>query len=118
MGYSRAVRIGRYVEVAGTTAVRDGKVVGVGDPYAQTVCALEIIQASLKEVGATLADVVRTRLFVTDIHHWAAIGEAHAQYFRDVRPVTTMVQVATLIWPELLVEIEATAILDEEQADG
>ena len=113
VGYSRAIRVGNQIEVAGTTAVRDGKTVGIGDAYAQTVCALEIIQESLEKVGATLSDVVRTRMFVTDISKWEEIGKAHGEFFRDIRPVTTMVEVKSLIEPELLVEIEAVAILNE-----
>ena len=113
VGYSRAIRVGNRVEVAGTTAVRDGKTVGVGDAYAQTVCALEIIKESLEKVGAELSDVVRTRIFVTDISQWEEIGKAHGEFFRDIRPVATMVEVKSLIEPELLVEIEAEAIVSE-----
>lgn len=113
VGYSRAIRVGNRVEVAGTTAVRDGKAVGIGDAYAQTVCALEIIEESLEKVGATLADVVRTRMFVTDISQWEAIGKAHGEFFRDIRPVATMVEVRSLIEPELLVEIEAVAMISD-----
>lgn len=113
VGYSRAVRVGNRVEVAGTTAVRDGQVVGLGDAYAQTVCALEIIRESLEQVGATLGDVVRTRMFVTDISQWEAIGKAHGEFFHDIRPVATMVEVTSLIEPELLVEIEAVAMINE-----
>lgn len=113
VGYCRAIRIGNQVEVAGTTAIRDGNVVGIGDAYVQTVCALEIIKESLEKVGATLSDVVRTRMFVTDISRWEEIGKAHGEFFRDIRPVTTMVEVKSLIEPELLVEIEAVAIINE-----
>ena len=113
VGYSRAIRVGNRVEVAGTTAVRNGKTVGVGDAYAQTVCALEIIKESLEKVGAKLSDVVRTRMFVTDISKWEEIGKAHGEFFRDIRPVATMVEVKSLIEPELLVEIEAEAIVSE-----
>ena len=113
VGYSRAIRVGNRVEVAGTTAVRDGKAVGIGDAYAQTVCALGIIEESLEKVGATLADVVRTRMFVTDISQWEAIGKAHGEFFRDIRPVATMVEVRSLIEPELLVEIEAVAMISD-----
>ncbi|AEW05023.1 Endoribonuclease L-PSP [Sulfobacillus acidophilus DSM 10332] len=113
VGYSRAVRIGNHVEVAGTTAFRNGKIVGIGDAYAQTVCALEIIKESLEKVGATLSDVVRTRMFVTDISRWEDIGKAHSEFFQDILPVTTMVEVKSLINPELLVEIEAVAIINE-----
>lgn len=93
--------------------MRDGKAVAIGDAYAQTVCALEIIQESLEKVGATLADVVRTRMFVTDISQWEAIGKAHGEFFRDSRPVATMVEVKSRIEPELLVEIEAVAVINE-----
>lgn len=112
-GYSRAIRVGNRIDVAGTTAVRNGTVVGVGDPYAQAVCALEIIREALEELGATLADVVRTRMFVTDISKWEEIGRAHGEYFRDVRPASTLVQVQSLIDPDLLVEIEAEAIIGD-----
>lgn len=113
VGYSRAIRVGNRVDVAGTTAMRNGKVVGIGDAYAQAVCALEIINESLEKVGATRADVVRTRMFVTDISQWEAIGKAHGEFFRDIRPVTTMVEVQSLIEPGLLVEIEAVAMINE-----
>lgn len=111
VGYSRAVRIGNVVEVAGTTAVDEhGKVVGVGDPAEQTRYILNKIKAALNSAGAQLTDVVRTRMFVTDITQWEAIGRAHGEFFKDIKPVATMVQVSALIDPELLVEIEATAI--------
>ena len=112
VGYSRAIRVGRHVEVAGTTSVRDGKPVGIGDAYAQTICALEIIKESLERVEAKLSDVVRTRMFVTDISNWKEIGKAHAEFFRDIRPVATIVEVKSLIEPELMVEIEAVAIIN------
>lgn len=111
VGYSRAVRVVNVVHVAGTTATRDGLVVGMGDPYRQTQVALEIIRDALTEAGATLEDVVRTRLYVTDITHWEDIGRAHGEVFGDIRPAATMVQVAALIDPAHLVEIEAEAIL-------
>lgn len=117
VGYSRAIRIGNRVEVAGTTAMKDGEIVGVGDAYAQTVRALEIIKESLERVGARLSDVVRTRMFVTDISRWEEIGRAHGEFFRDIRPVATMVEVRALIEPELLVEIEAEAVVDDYTAD-
>ena len=110
VGYSRAVRAGDEIHVSGTTATADdGQVVGVGDPYAQTVRALDNVAAALAALDASLADVVRTRLFVTDIDDWAAIGRAHAEAFGDGRPATTMVQVERLIDPEMLVEVEAVA---------
>ena len=113
VSYSRAIRVGHRVEVAGTTAVGDGRLVGIGDAYAQTVCALELINEALEKVGATLAEVVRTRMFVTDISQWEAIGKAHGEFFRDIRPVTTLVKVQSLIDPELLVEIEGDAMINE-----
>lgn len=113
VGYSRAVRVGQFVFVSGTTAVDDeGRPIGVGDPHAQTAAALGRIAAALKEAGAGLADVVQTRMFVTDITDWQAVGRAHGEIFGDVRPVTTMVEVARLIDLDLLVEIEAVALLD------
>lgn len=113
VGYSRAVRAGKIVHVSGTTAIdSEGKVVGVGDPGAQTLQALSNIHRALESVGAKLEDVVRTRIFVTDITRWEEIGKAHGTFFKDIRPTTTMVEVKRLISPELLVEIEAEAILN------
>ena len=112
VGYSRAVRIGNIVEVAGTTAVDEtGQVVGLRDPVEQTGFILAKIEKALKAAGATLEDVVRTRIFVTNIADWEAIGRVHGLYFRDIKPAATMVEVKSLISPELLVEIEVTAIL-------
>ena len=111
VGYSRAVRVGDVVHVAGTTAVRDGRVLGRGDAYEQARVALEIVGEALEACGASYADVVRTRMFVTDISRWAEVGRAHGEVFADVRPASTMVQVAALIDPDLLVEIEAEAIV-------
>ncbi|WP_409342915.1 RidA family protein [Paenibacillus sp. MBLB4367] len=113
VGYSRAIRIGNRIEVAGTTAMRDGKVIGGSDAYEQAKEALTIIQESLAQLGATMADVVRTRMYVTDISRWEEIGRAHGEFFKDVRPVATMVEVKALIDPALLVEIEAEAVIAE-----
>jgi enamine deaminase RidA (YjgF/YER057c/UK114 family) len=113
VGYSRAVRVGNVIEVAGTAAVDEGgQVVGAGDATTQTKFILEKIGRALNQAGASLRDVVRTRMFVTDMRDWQAIGQAHGEFFREVRPVTTMVEVKALIQPELLVEIEATAIIE------
>ncbi len=115
VGYSRAVRIGSHIHVAGTIAADEhGNVVGQGDAYRQTIEALRKIEAALASAGAALRDVVRTRLFVTNISLWEQIGRAHGEFFRDIRPATTMVEVAGLISPAALVEIEAEAVVSEE----
>ena len=115
VGYSRAVRIGNIIEVAGTTAVdQSGQVVGLNDPGEQTRFILSKIERALTSAGATLNDVVRTRMFVTNIADWETIGRVHGLYFKDIKPVATMVEVKSLISPELLVEIEATAIVLEQ----
>ncbi|WP_229780785.1 RidA family protein [Deinococcus malanensis] len=111
MGYSRAVRVGNVVQVSGTTATVNGDVVGVGDAYTQTVAVLDIICGALRAAGAEPEDVVRTRIYVTDIAHWEEIGRAHGEVFGQIRPAATMVQVAALIDPRHLVEIEAEAIV-------
>jgi enamine deaminase RidA (YjgF/YER057c/UK114 family) len=114
VGYSRAVRLGNVVEVAGTTAVdEEGNVVGPDDPYTQTQYILHKIEKALQAAGASLGDVVRTRIFVTDIGRWEAVGRAHGEFFRAIKPAATMVEVKALISPELLVEIEATALIGQ-----
>ncbi|MCC6254875.1 MAG: RidA family protein [Ignavibacteriaceae bacterium] len=114
VGYSRAVRIGNVIEVAGTTAVEDGKVIGVNDVYFQTKFIIQKIEAALIEAGAALKDVVRTRMFVTDIKRWEEIGKAHGEFFKNIKPASTMVEVKALVDPDMLIEIEATAIILEE----
>ncbi len=111
VGYSRAVRIGNIIEVAGTTAMDGDVLIGEGDVYAQTKFILQKIERALAEAGSSLSDVVRTRMFITDISRWEEAGKAHGEFFKTIKPVATMVQVAALIDERLLIEIEATAVL-------
>jgi len=113
VGYSRVVRIGAQIFVSGTTSTGDdGQIVGIGNPYKQTVQILEKIKKAITEAGGSLNDVVRTRIYVTDIEYWEDVGRAHGQYFREVKPAATLVEVSKLIEPEIMVEIEALAIVE------
>jgi enamine deaminase RidA (YjgF/YER057c/UK114 family) len=114
VGYSRAVRIGNIIEVAGTTAMDGDELIGKGDIYAQTLYVFKKIEKALTEAGGSLTDVVRTRMFVTDISQWEEVGKAHGEFFKKIKPVATMVEVSRLINDDLLIEIEVTAILDTD----
>lgn len=113
VGFSRAVRVGNFVAVAGTTAGSGGKPVAIGDPAAQTRAIIEVIAKALEQAGASLNDVVRTRIYLVDIAHWEAVGRAHGEFFAAIRPANSMFQVTAFVRPEWLVEIEADAIIPE-----
>lgn len=113
VGYCRAVRKGPFIEVAGTTAMKEGKLVGVGDPYLQMTTIIEIMKKAIEELGGKLEDVVRTRIFVTNIEDFERIGQAHGVYFSDIKPASTLVEVSALVDPDMLVEVEMTAIIGE-----
>lgn len=113
VGYSRAVRIANIVEVSGTAPVDGDKIIGIGNAYEQAKYCLQKIELALKEAGATLKDVVRTRMFVTDISLWEEFGKAHGEFFKEIKPVTSMIEIKSLIDPQMLIEIEATAVVSE-----
>jgi len=112
VGYSRAVRVGNIIEVSGTAPVIDGKTYSPGNAYEQAKCCIQIIEKALKQAGADLHDVIRTRMFVTDISKWEEFGKAHGEFFGNIKPATSMVEVKSLISPDMLIEIEATAIVE------
>lgn len=111
VGYSRAVKVGNVIEVAGTTAVEDGVLIGKNDAYLQTKIILQKIEKVLQEAGASLENVVRTRVYVTDISRWEEVGRAHGEFFRNIKPASAMIEISALIDPEMLVEIEVTAMV-------
>lgn len=113
VGYSRAIRAGNIIEVAGTTAFNEGEVVGIGDAYFQGVYIMKKIQSALSELGGNLNDIVRTRIFLTDISAWDGVAKAHGEFFSEIKPASTMLVVSELAHPDMLVEIEATAVLDQ-----
>ena len=117
VGYSRAVKTGPFIEVAGTTAVVNGVIVGEDDPYLQTITILNIMEKAVRELGGSLQDVVRTRIFVTNIKHFEEVGRAHGTFFKDIRPASTMVEVSALVDPKMLVEIELSAIIAKENEE-
>jgi enamine deaminase RidA (YjgF/YER057c/UK114 family) len=112
VGYSRAVKVNNIIEVAGTTATKDGQIIGKDDPYIQAEFILSRIAGILQELGSNMSEVVRTRIYVVDIDHWKEIGKAHRKFFKNIKPASTMVEVNSLIDPDLLVEIEVTAVLN------
>jgi enamine deaminase RidA (YjgF/YER057c/UK114 family) len=114
IGYSRAVKIGRVVEISGTSAIDRDKIIAPNDPYQQTKFIIRKIERAINEAGGSLEDVIRTRIYVTNINDWSAIGKAHGEFFRNIKPATTMVEVKSLIDPNFVVELEATAILPEK----
>ncbi|MCL6495475.1 MAG: RidA family protein [Ignavibacterium sp.] len=113
VGYSRAVRIGNLIEISGTTSIIDDKLVGKDDAYLQTVTILNKVKSALEEAGASLKDVIRTRMFVTDISKWKEYGKAHQEFFGEIKPATSMIEVKSLIDPNMLIEIEVTAVVGE-----
>ncbi|MCW8803430.1 MAG: RidA family protein [Ignavibacteriaceae bacterium] len=114
IGYSRAVRIGRLIEVSGTSAIDRDKIIAPGDPYQQTKFIIQKIEKAINDAGGSLSDVIRTRIYVTNIKDWDAVGRAHGEIFKEIKPATTMVEVKSLIDPNFVVELEATAYLKEE----